>query len=184
MPEIYTYIYVDPPEDSRYQCYCTHLYRIPESDGDKTHPDHLQDPLFTVRCTNSFTQADYAAGWTLCADCRPPADMIQGWAYQIRLAVEDIISTESIILNPSMHWGYYAALVQERLKRRKIFCQCYCSTCNTAGGDNQSRIVQDFTHEAQGIANDDRDVEAFISGNLPIPSRRFYTLQRGLLRRR
>jgi hypothetical protein len=108
--------------------------------------------------------------------------MIQDWAYQVRLAAEHIIYTESIILNPSMHWGYYAALVQERLRRRKIFCQCYCSTCATPGNSNQGRVERDFTCEAQQIARD--DVDAFVNGNLPIPSRRFYTLEQGLLRRR
>ena len=182
MPEIYTYLVEDPPEDSRYQCYCAHLLCLPESDGDETDPDHIQDPYFTVRCTRSFTQADYAAGCTLCALCRPPPDLIEDWAYQVRLAAEHIIYTESIILNPRMHWGYYAALVQERLRRRKIFCQCYCSTCATPGNSNQGRLERDFTCEAQEIARD--DVDAFVNGNLPIPSRRFYTLEQGLLRRR
>ena len=182
MPDYYTYlaIAVDPPRDSCYQCHCAHVFRIPESDGDEDDPDHSQQELYTVRCTNSFTQQDYAAGWTLCTDCRPTEELIYAWAFQIRFETENIIANNQIILNPTLHYGYYAVLVRERLRQREVQCRCYCPRCNTGG--NSLRRERDFTDTARRIARE--DVDAFISGDLPIPSRRFYTLQNEVLRRR
>ena len=121
-PEIYTYFAVSPPADDRghYQCYCAHPYTVPDlSDSSDSDGDHQH--MYTVRCTNSFTQQDDEAGWTLCLHCRPSPELLYARSFQVGEFAEECIALNQIHvdLDPPLHYGYYmeATQINQRLRR-------------------------------------------------------------------
>ena len=163
-PDVYAYFSVGPPDDNRYQCYCSHPYTEPassESDGS----DGDDPGTFTLRCTNSFTQQDYEAGWTLCVHCRPSPALLYGRAFQVAELATQYIEQCRMDLHPPTINGYYIEETQLNPRLRGVQCRCPCKTCDIQGND--LRIVHDFTAIARRIAQE--DVHAFLSGTRPIP---------------
>ena len=164
-PDAYAYFSVGPPVDNRYQCYCAHPYTEPAS-SESEDSDGDNPATFTLRCTNSFTQADYAAGWTLCTHCRPSPALLYGRACQVaRLATECMEQNGFPTHRCSPINGYYVEETQLNPRLRGVLCRCPCQTCDIQG--NERRVVHDFTDTARRIAQE--DVHALLAGTKPAP---------------
>ena len=147
-----------------------HMYTlmVSSSDDDDDEIDEYNDELCTLRCTNSFTEHDYTEGWRLCQNCRPSENVMYARARQIGCFARAYIQLHQIILNPPLHYGYCSVSTRAMLRRLNFTeCQCPCAMCWTPG--NGQRGARDFTDMDRMIAH--RDVDAFITGELTIPSR-------------
>ena len=134
-PYVYAYFSVGPPDDDRYQCYCSHPYTEPAS-SESEDSDGDNPGTFTLRCTNSFTQRDYEAGWTLCIHCRPSA-LLYGRAFQVaELATQCMKQQGSPVHRCSPINGYYVEETQLNPRLRGVQCWCPCQTCDIQGNEH------------------------------------------------
>ena len=150
-PDVYAYFSVDPPSDNRYQCYCAHPYTEPaSSESEGSEGDN--PATFTLRCTNSFTQDDYEAGWTLCVHCRPSPALLYGRAFQVaELATQYMEQQGFPVHRGSPINGHYVIETQLNPRLRGVQCRRPCRTCDVQG--NEHRILRDFTQTALRIAH-------------------------------